>query len=751
MLAVRRIRLDVLLLTVLTGLLLPAELPARRQSGASVRALIQQESLTRALDLLDREGGGSDSDRLFQKAYCLYRLEEWSPAAGLLQELISNGGATGMPGPLHPVEAESISPAGGSDHSTETDSDDVDAILRDYLLLFAATCLIGIEDFPSAERHLRLLLEQSDSLLRPAAEELLGQLSLRRGRPEEAIRIYGRLSAESSGRPERSRFQYQLARAHRQAGRTAEAAGVLKRIITDHPSSREALPALDDYRSLEDESPAGELLYRAGWVYFYSRQYDRAADAWDRFIKIQPRHELASRALFLGARAHFEDGRYKLARELCRRLWTDYPRSDRFTSSHFLMARCDEAEGLTEEAVERYHRFVEMYPWSQLADDALWRLARMAEREGDLDTAEREYWTLSQRYGSRKDASLALWRAGLYALYRGDSRTARSRLHRLMTGRDGGGYTDGALYWIARTYAADGDRHRAAVQMDTVIHRVGEGYYADLAGRWLKSSTQSQMDGGEQLTDLLAGMKTALPGDLPDHLHLRLRKGRQLIRMGLLPQARQELREVHQRAHDHPAVVEELFNLYQGYQLPGDALRLANSLRRHWPQDRIQQALQYYLYPLAYERLVQAEAENSQLDPFLILALMRTESLFDPLAESPAGARGLMQIMPATGREIASRLDVPDGDEINLLEPRWSIRMGVTYLDQQLQAYHGQIQFALAAYNAGPGNANRWLERLDGIDPDLFVELIDFRETRQFIRKVLAAQARYRKVWGHAG
>ena len=107
--------------------------------------------------------------------------------------------------------------------------------------------------------------------------------------------------------------------------------------------------------------------------------------------------------------------------------------------------------------------------------------------------------------------------------------------------------------------------------------------------------------------------------------------------------------------------------------------------------------------------------------------------------------------MPATGREIAERLGVPGGQDISPFDPAWSIRMGVFYLGQQIQAYGGQIQFALAAYNAGPGNTNRWLRRFDGIDPDLFVELIDFRETRQFIKRVLTAQSRYRKVWGHAG
>jgi|GEM_PF-269803 len=735
-----------LLLTVLAGLVLPAGKAIPGLIGSSARSLIQQGSFTRALEVLSGEGA-SDAGKiqLFQKAYCLQRLERWPQAAELYQGLISSGEVAGEHNSQASM-AEEISPAGD-----DFDSAAPDSILDDYLLLFAATCLLHSEDYTAAERHLYALLDRPESLLKPEADELLGQLFLRWGRPEQAIRVYRRLSAESSGGSEYPRFRYGLAAAYRQAGRTAEAAAVLEEIISGHPSSREALTALADYLSLRGEPLEGEMLYRAGWVYYHGRQYDRAAGAWDRFAVSHPRHELTDRALFLSARALFQDGRYESARERCRRLLSGSDRSDWLTSSRFLMARCDEGEGLTGQAIEQYRRFAKTYPWSRLADDALWRLARILERDGDLAGAEKEYWNLSQRYGSRKNASLALWRAGMYALYRGDTGTARNRLRRLVASRTGGDYADGALYWIARTYAGAGDRRQAALQMEKVIRSSGEGYYADLAGSWLGTGSGAEIPDHEPLTDILAGMKEISPAELTDDLRIRMHKGRQLVHLGLLSRARPELKAVHEAAHDHPQAVKELLGLYEDYQLPADALRLAVSLQQRRPQSRVRQAAQYFLYPLAYAQLVEDEAEAAGLDPFLILALMRTESLFDHLAISPAGARGLMQIMPATGREIAARMGASGGEGVNLYDPQWSIRMGVHYLGQQIQAYDGQVQFALAAYNAGPGNTNRWLKRLPGIDPELFVELIDFGETRQFIKKVLAAQSRYRKVWGHAG
>jgi len=739
--AVRRSWHNAVLLTVLTGLAFPPANAAEEQTATEVRTLIQQGSFARALEELSGGQSGSAKElRLFQRAYCLQRLERWSPAAALYKDLISSGETT----EAHDSQASAA--------PVETqESVAIDSVLQDYLLLFAATCLFQTEDFSTAEEYLRSLLGRSESLLLTEAEELLGELFLRRGRHREAIRIYRRLSAESSGRSEQARFQYRLAEAYRQAGEAIQSAALLKEIITDHPSSGEALQALEDYRDLGNEALAGEMLHRAGWVYYYNRRYDLAAGVWEQFVEAHRGSELAARALFLSARAHFRADRYESARERCRRLLSEYPRSDRLTSSVFLRARCDEEQGLTGKAIEGYRRFVETYPWSQLADDALWRLAGIAERDGRLADAEREYWNLSQRYASREDALLALWRAGLYALYRGDTGTARSRLQLLLSRGSGGEYTPGALYWIARAHAADGDRHLAERRMEEVIQVSGEGYYSDLAACWLGRVPQPETVGGEQLANVLLDMMGASSADLPDSLRFRLQKGRELIRLGLLSRARQELRAIHRYAHDYPAAVEELLDLYDTCQLPGDALRLVVSLRSRWPETRRRRVLQPYLYPRGYARLVAAEAETSGLDPYLVLALMRTESLFDPLAQSPAGAQGLMQIMPATGREIADRLGRSGEDETNPFDPRWSIRMGVTYLGQQLRAYRGQIQFALAAYNAGPGNTNRWLKRWEGVDPDLFVELIDFRETRRFIKKVLAARNRYRKVWGHAG
>ncbi len=730
MFSVHLTRFGALMLVVLGGVMWPAEVPAEGRAGSSARRLIQQGAFARALENLSAEGtAGDDQGRLFQRAYCLQQLEKWDQAAGIYLRLLSPGASPGE---------EDAGPA-------------EEYVLNDYVRLFAATCLLRGEDYAAAETQLDVLLGSSESLLDASARELLGQLYLCQEQRHRAIPVYRRLLAEATNRAEQVRFSYALAEIYQRTEERSEAAALLKDIITNDPSSGSALSALSDYRSLHRGELSGEMYYRAGWVYFHHGRYQEAADAWDDFLDAHPRHELAAEALQLSARACFRGHRYHDSRERCRRLLTVYPRSDEVTAAHYLLARCDEGENHTVAAVERYRQFVRAYPWSQLADDALWRLAGIYERDGDAAGAEREYWELSRQYASRPVANLALWRAGLYAYYRGDAVTAISRLNLFLSHQADGSQAQAAIYWIARAHQASGDLQQAAREMERVIQWADEGYYADRARSWLEITSQPAMLRRESFTAVMADLETASPDGPDDHLQLRLRKGRELIRLGLLSQARRELSAVHQAAHAHPSMTAALIQLYEHHELYGDALRLAVSLQSHWTESRLRQALQPYLYPMGYQGLVESEAQNHRLDPFLILALMRTESLFDPLAESPAGARGLMQIMPATGREIFRQLGAPDESMNSFFEPEWSIRMGAYYLGQQVQAYHGQVQFALAAYNAGPGHASRWLKRWDGIDPDLFVELIDFQETRRFIKKVLATQAHYQRVWGDDG
>jgi soluble lytic murein transglycosylase len=137
-----------------------------------------------------------------------------------------------------------------------------------------------------------------------------------------------------------------------------------------------------------------------------------------------------------------------------------------------------------------------------------------------------------------------------------------------------------------------------------------------------------------------------------------------------------------------------------------------------------------------FSDLVLPQTARNNLDPLFFYSMMRQESLYEGFVTSSAGARGLMQIIPVTGQEVADLSGwPPDFTPDDLYRPAVSIRLGADYLAMQAHAYDGDMYAALAAYNAGAGNASYWLG-LSGDDPDLFLEVVSFQETENHIRSI---------------
>ena len=150
-------------------------------------------------------------------------------------------------------------------------------------------------------------------------------------------------------------------------------------------------------------------------------------------------------------------------------------------------------------------------------------------------------------------------------------------------------------------------------------------------------------------------------------------------------------------------------------------------------------------FPIAWGEEAAAAARGYDIDPAWVLATIRMESAFRPGARSPAGALGLMQIMPATGRRIAPAAGVRHTGSRTLLDPEKNIRLGSAYLRRLLNRLHGHPALVSAAYNAGPHRAERWLAGGEGMEPDLWVEFVPYTETRRYVKRVLE----YRIVYQH--
>ncbi|NOT86231.1 MAG: transglycosylase SLT domain-containing protein [Methylococcaceae bacterium] len=143
-------------------------------------------------------------------------------------------------------------------------------------------------------------------------------------------------------------------------------------------------------------------------------------------------------------------------------------------------------------------------------------------------------------------------------------------------------------------------------------------------------------------------------------------------------------------------------------------------------------------FPIFYEQSVLDNAAEQAVDPALIFGLIRQESAFDQEASSPVGARGLMQIMPATGVQIARELQERWGAEGSLFDPEVNIKYGAFYYSKLVRQFDGHFALAAAAYNAGPHRVKAWLPSIIGVSADVWVETIPFKETRKYVAAVLS-------------
>jgi soluble lytic murein transglycosylase len=155
------------------------------------------------------------------------------------------------------------------------------------------------------------------------------------------------------------------------------------------------------------------------------------------------------------------------------------------------------------------------------------------------------------------------------------------------------------------------------------------------------------------------------------------------------------------------------------------------------------------VFPFPYRELIADEAGRAGIDPWLLAGLVRQESSFDADARSWVGARGLSQIMPSTGAWLAAGAGVRSFSPELLTVPEINLRMGSRFLRDQLRRYRGARDLALAAYNAGPGRADRWKRELGyGGDPDAFRDRIPFAETREYVKVVIRNAEVYRRLYG---
>jgi soluble lytic murein transglycosylase len=174
--------------------------------------------------------------------------------------------------------------------------------------------------------------------------------------------------------------------------------------------------------------------------------------------------------------------------------------------------------------------------------------------------------------------------------------------------------------------------------------------------------------------------------------------------------------------------------------IPSSAAHLEDHMAKHSNDWKL-------LYPFAYRDIVETTGSAAAIDPFMVLGVMRAESVYDADARSIVGARGLMQIMPFTAVRIARLMNDQRFDLTSLHRPEINIGYGAYYLRKLVDYYKGNSLLAVAAYNGGPVSVDRWVQAYGSLEADEFVETIPFRETRRYVKSVFKNFNQYKFVW----
>jgi soluble lytic murein transglycosylase len=432
------------------------------------------------------------------------------------------------------------------------------------------------------------------------------------------------------------------------------------------------------------------------------------------------------RLLLKTGKAYFKANHFREAEETLTGLLAKNPRQGIAEEAWYWLARSLDKIGRKEESVTIYVKLAENAPCLTLGDDALLAAAFIRKNQNKIDDELMFLKKLVQSYPQSNLCQTAFWEIAWTSYQEGDMKTASEHFKKLLENDE---TRERALYWYGRTLLALKDDKGAANAFASLLGEFPHGFYAFL----YKKETMTKEDDSFHISAQICNMIPVPAG---------FDRTKALIALGLNEEAAIELAASKRKLGDKTTTLAGLARLYLQMGDYHGAYSLFRDVRLHNP-DRNTLVEWGIAYPLAYREEVEDVAAKYEVPESLIFAIIRAESSYYPKALSPCGAVGLMQLMPATAAAIGKGNFSRD----QLTIPRSNISLGVRHLHDLLTLYDGDIVLTVAAYNAGSGNVYRWRKLFGNMSMEQFIENIPFTETREYVKKVLAAAEIYGSLY----
>ena len=541
--------------------------------------------------------------------------------------------------------------------------------------------------------------------------------------PEVALVWYELIRRETAVPAEEALAYWRSAKIREELGDTAATLDAWVEIIERYPESPTA-------QGIIDEPPVLKILlsldsYYTGLVYYRAGRTQEARESFESSLQ-----------------TNLQGGDRSLA-----------------ARASYYLALIDESGGDMDAAVAAYKQVVTLDPDSQLADDALWWQGRLLEQTDRATAAAIRYETLTAEYSRSEWAPEARFRLALLDYDGGryeDAATAFADIADEAFGQE----RWRGLLWQGKALSVDGERAAADAIWRTLDAEAPAEYYGLRAAVLVGDSRGELADAGldeaqmPEWSEIEAWLIGAVDASPSEWLEASVQGehwlvGRELSELGMGKRANAEFSLVLEGAGADVPKLYQIARYFQTTGLPHVSSRAAARLLAAVSEEGAAGApldLWRLAYPAPFEEPMREAADDFRVSDLLLLAMVRQESFFDPLAGSPAGALGLTQVIPETGAVIALDEGLLGFETADLYRPAVSLDFGASYLADQLETFDGNFYFALAAYNGGPTNAVRWAQAAAG-DVDRVVAEIDFGQTVAYVRLVSENLARYRQLY----
>ena len=628
--------------------------------------------------------------------------------------------------------------------------------LQDYTLWYLGEGLFRLERFQSARTAYQWLLDiYSDSMYRSEALFRAAETNARLGELRRAADLYAQYRRDYGDGARRGEVYVRLGIVQRDMGNPAAALGEWRTLWLEYPEDAAAaqVPELEKTLPLTFPVPpvAPEDLYRRARRLFQLNRHRDALQAFELARAARPEQPFSVETLYQIGVAQYHTRQNAAAVETFRHILAIAPHSPLAPDALLMQARLH----LRVEADERFlttaQTLTESFPSSKQADEVRYLRGHFYRNRGRVAEAVQAFQQIAARGKSAEYADDAWWYAGWLQYGASDYERAAQTWTRLLNAFPASAWAADALYWQGRALERAARPAEARARYERLRTSYRQTYYGYLAeGRLQGRAPWAWEVKGDNSTSRPINATPMIPETLPDDaIDPHASRGRELWAMRLFADAG---REFEAASGQGAAGLLWQWRAVQAFHWAGEHDRAIRSLRRQSRTASAQAAglseadLQEMAYPLGALQRLEASTFDG-LDPLFVGALIMAESDWNPRAFSRVGARGLMQLMPDTGRRLADSLGVALASDDQLFDATLNLRLGLAYLNELRRRFYGSLPLVLASYNAGEDEVSKWWARRGGDDIEEFIANIPFRETRRYVQRVYSYYAEYQRIY----